>query len=445
MSEMASSFSHASAEVKRALQQLEAASTNSKAAGYNELLEKIISNSSSPDTISANLTAYVESLLGNSLGIVASRPLLSAFVERFKSIPDPDVKIEVGQRVLELLQPKVVSYEQQDNDIKLTLADAFEQQEDWTASAKILQAVSLDSQQRTITADDKAKLWMRIVRCYIEDDDPTSASGTLNRVKTVIHDVTSKETRLMFQLSQARILDSQRQFLDASSAYFAISLENIIDEEERKMALSSAISCAILAPAGPKRGRQLAKLYKDERAQEIEEYSILEKIFLDRLLSPEEVNAFADKLQDHQKAKTSDGSTVLEKAVLQHNLLGASKLYNNIGIDQLGELLSVSGEKAEQYAAQMIEQGRLAGHIDQIDRWIFFEGEGSGERKTGHADAVVGGELRKWDANVQSLAEEVERVTSMIQNQYPVCRLQSLEIDLLLTASQDFYAANMVH
>ena len=76
----------------------------------------------------------------------------------------------------------------------------------------------------------------------------------------------------------------------------------------------------------------------------------------------------------------------------------------------------------------MIEQGRLSGYIDQIDRLIFFEGEGSGEKKTGHGETVVGRELRKWDANVQSLAEEVERVTTMIQNQYP-----------------DFYAENMVH
>ena len=423
---MASSQSPADAGVLTALQKLESAPPNAKPSGYNELLDKIISNSSSPKKLSANLIAYVESLLGESLGIVASRPLLSVFVERFKSISDSEVKTEVGQHTLELLQPKVVSYEQQDNDIKLTLADAYEQDEDWTASAKILQTISLDSQQRTITADDKARLWMRIVRCYIEDDDPTSASGTLNRVKTVIHDVNNRETKLTFQLSQARILDSQRNFLDASSSFYAISLENIIDEDERRQALSAAIACAILAPAGPKRGRQLARLYKDERSHEVEEYGILEKIFLDRLLSSKEVSAFSSKLQPHQLAKTADGSTVLEKAVLEHNLVGVSKLYKNIDFNRLGELLGVAGDKAEQYAAQMVEQGRLAGHIDQIDRIIFFEGEGSGERKTGHADAVVGGQLRQWDANVQSLAEAVEHVTSKIQDEYPVCSKSSL-------------------
>ena len=222
-----------------------------------------------------------------------------------------------------------------------------------------------------------------------------------------------------FQLSQARIYDAQRSFLDAAAAYYAMSQEPSVDEDDRVAALGAAIICTVLAPAGPQRGRMLARLYKDERASSLDDYPILEKIFLDRLLSPAEIKTFAKKLQPHQLAKTSDGSTVLDKAVLEHNLLGASKLYNNIGFDQLGELLGIDAEKAEDYAAKMLEQGRLSGHIDQIDRLIFFEGEASGERKTGHAERVVGKELRKWDANVMGLAEEVEKVTTMIQNQYP--------------------------
>lgn len=409
----------ASAEVASTLNRLESSSPPDKVSGYNELLRNILS-ASTPDTLAPTLTAYVESILGESLGIVASRPLLANFVDQFRTIPVPDVKIEVGQRALDLLQPKVVSYEEQDTQLKLILADAYEAQEDYVSSARVLQRINLDSSQRALSDDDKAKIWTRIVRCYLEEDDPTNANIYLLKVKNVIHGVQDRETRLQFQLSQARILDSQRAFLDASTTYLGISNEAILAEGERLQALSAAIVCAVLAPAGPQRARSLGRLYKDDRAPHVGEFAILEKIYLNRLLSPAEVRAFAEKLRPHQLAKTADGSTVLDKAVLEHNLLGASRLYNNIGIDQLGVLLGVDGDKAEQYAAQMIEQGRLAGHIDQIDRLIFFEGEGSGERKTGHAERVVGRELRKWDANVQGLAEEVERVTTMIQNQYPV-------------------------
>ncbi|EOD49023.1 Cop9 signalosome complex subunit 4 [Neofusicoccum parvum] len=410
----------ASADVTTALQQLESSAAASKATGYNELLTKII-DTSAPDTLAPNLIAYVESLLGDTLGIVASRPLLASFVARFRELQDADVKIEVGTRALALLAPKVVSYEEQDTAIKEILADAYQDNEDFIASAKILQAIPLDSSQRTISPDDKAAVWIRIVRCYLEEDDPTSATTYLNRVKNILHSVTDKATKLQFQLSQARIHDSQRSFLDASAAYHQISNELIIDEEERLRALSAAIVCAVLAPAGPQRARTLARLYKDDRASQVDEYAILEKIFLDRLLTPGEVSAFAAKLQPHQLAKTSDGSTVLDKAVLEHNLLAASRLYSNIGIDQLAELLNVDADRAESYAAGMIEQGRLAGYIDQIARYIFFEGEGSGHRKAaGHQfERLVGGELRKWDENVRGLAEEVERVTTMVQSQHP--------------------------
>lgn len=416
----------ASQAVTSALQQIEAASVGDKPAQYTSLLQQITASSTN---FAADLNAYAQALLDDSIGIVVLRPLLAAFVDAFRTIKDPDNKIEVGERVITLLQSKGAGqYEEQDTQIKHALADAFEQNEDFRRSAQTLATINLESTQKSVSADEKAKVWIRIVRCYLEEDDPTSAFMHLNKIKNIIFSVQDKETRLLFQLSQARILDSQRSFLDAAQAYYNMSNETIVDEDERLATLGRAIICTVLAPAGPQRGRMLAKLYKDDRASQADDFAILEKIFLNRLLSPAEIKAFAAKLEPHHLAKTSDGSTVLDKAVLEHNLLGASKLYNNIGFDQLGELLGIDAEKAEDYAAKMLEQGRLAGYIDQIDRLIFFEGEASGERKTGHAERVVGNELRKWDANIAGLAEEVEKVASAIQNQYP-----------------DFYASQVVH
>lgn len=416
----------ASQAVTSTLQQIEAAPGGDKPAQYSSLLQQITSSSSN---LAADLNAYAQALLDDSIGVVVLRPLLAAFVDAFRTIKDPDDKIDVGERVITLLQSKGAGqYEEQDTQIKHALADAFEQNEDYKRSAQTLATINLESTQKSVSADDKAKVWIRIVRCYLEEDDPTSAFTHLNKIKNIIFSVQDKETKVMFQLSQARILDAQRAFLDAAQAYYGMSNEVIVHEDERIIFFGKAIICTVLAPAGPQRGRMLAKLYKDDRASQADDFAILEKIFLDRLLSPAEIKAFAAKLDPHHLARTSDGSTVLDKAVLEHNLLGASKLYNNIGFDQLGELLGIDAEKAEDYAAKMLEQGRLSGYIDQIDRLIFFEGEASGERKTGHAERVVGKELRKWDANVAGLAEEVEKVTSMIQDQYP-----------------DFYASQAVH
>jgi COP9 signalosome complex subunit 4 len=143
-------------------------------------------------------------------------------------------------------------------------------------------------------------------------------------------------------------------------------------------------------------------------------------MFLDRLLNPEEVAAFSQKLAPHQLAQTADGTTVLDKAVVEHNLVAASKLYENITTDALGAILGLEGsgdmtggEKAEAYAARMVEQGRLKGSIDQIAGVIYFDSNAVGGASTGR-------HIRQWDGGVQGLLEDVERVATSITDQFPV-------------------------
>ena len=413
---------------------------------YNELLTQIASDPS-PLQRATNLAAFMDSILGESLGIVATRPLLGMAINAIKSLSNTEAKVEVGTHAISILEPRVVSFEEQDAMIREILADAYTEQEDFIGAAKMLQGIQLESSQRKISDDAKVRTWMRICRLYIEEDDTTSAESYLNRAKNLLYKVDDVELNIQFHLSQARILDARRKFLDASSAYHSVSFTPTLAEEERMQALSAAITCAVLAPAGPQRSRALAKLYKDERASDAPEFSILEKMFLDQLLSKEEVSKFADNLAPHQLAKTADGSTVLAKAVVEHNLLSASRLYNNIGVKELGVLLDLHAEKAEQYAATMLEQGRLVGTIDQIDGVIFFDGvEGSREKiDVGKTKKVAGQDLRKWDAKVQGIAEEVERVASMLQAQCPASTVPPSPGRRLTGFLQDFAQANMVH
>ena len=413
----------ASPEVSSALINIESSSSSQqeKASDYRKLLQLITQR---PDATysGANLAAFVDSILGDTLGIVSARPLLNAAVEAISSIPVIESRISTGTHALQTLEPRVVSFEEQDSTIREILADAFQENNDFLEAAKMLQGIQLDSSQRVISDDLKVKTWIRICRLFLEEDDTTNAEIYLNRAKNLVHRVKDDELNLQFQLSQARILDSRRNFIEASQVYHSFSFSPILEEGERLRALASAIVCAILAPAGPLRSRSLAKLYKDERSPQMEEFSILEKMFLDRLLSPTEVGAFADKLAPHQLAETADGSTVLAKAVIEHNLLAASRLYNNIGVAELGVLLDLEAEKAEEYASRMLEQGRVTGRIDQIDGVIYFDGhEGGASRSSaGQSNGVVRKELRSWDHKVQGITEEVERVASMLQASHPV-------------------------
>lgn len=396
-------------------------------ADYQTVLSTIQSSAtSSSSTTTADLIAFADAVLSGTLGVVNTRTLLTDLLTTLRNLPndDHDLTIDVGQHVITAIpdSPLATSLTDQAAALREQVATAYEAQDEFLAAAKLLAEIPLDSSQRRVPDADKAAIWIRIVRNFLEVDDSTSAETYLNKLKNVMHDVADAELNLHFRLSAARIQDSNRQFLQAAKSYHDISFSPAIAEDERLHTLGMAIKCAVLAPAGPMRSRALGQLYKDERAAGLEEHGILEKMFFDRLLSTGEVDKFAQDLAPHQLAKTADGSTVLAKAVVEHNLLSASRLYANIGFDELGLLLGLDGNKAEDTTARMIEQGRLAGSIDQIERIIWFMGgDATGERKGQgkRAEVPVAKEMRRWDGNVQALAEDLERLTDELQVEFP--------------------------
>jgi len=199
----------------------------------------------------------------------------------------------------------------------------------------------------------------------------------------------------------------------------------------------------------------LATLYKDDRSQRLPHFSILEKMYLDRVLRSNEVSEFAGTLKQHQLALLPDNTTVLDRAVIEHNLLSASKIYNNISFEELGALLGVTPEQAEARASKMMGEGRMSGSIDQIERLIFFDrtqgaqqrlgagakganggtggaASGSGTNSGGAAISAIDDDENHdvntyeapmlstlWDASIQDLCGHVEELVGIIGAKYP--------------------------
>lgn len=204
------------------------------------------------------------------------------------------------------------------------------------------------------------------------------------------------------------MLDYKRQFILAAQRYYDLSVSAELAEEERLVALSSAIKCAVLAPAGPQRTQILSTLFKDERSREIPMSSlpkILEKMYFGRFLSKDEVTDFTTQLLPHQLATLADGSSVLDRAIMEHNLLAATGIYSNISFQELGSLLGITREAAEKAASRMITEGRMVGSIDQVDGIVSFSSDSA---------------LISWDSKIESLCHsidaciaEIEKVTSL--------------------------------
>ena len=167
-------------------------------------------------------------------------------------------------------------------------------------------------------------------------------------------------------------------------------------------------------------------------------------MFLDHILRPAEIHEFEKTLKPHQVAKIAISSndrlsavadededagsadepvstrrgpsTVLDRAVMEHNLLASSKIYNNITFSGLGALLDLTPGAAETMTRKMIEQGRLKGQIDQVEKLIIFEhdrdedaqgkagGLGDVDLKTEDTGAPF---TKKWDQQIRITAADV--------------------------------------
>ncbi|KAF7301678.1 Constitutive photomorophogenic 8 [Mycena indigotica] len=423
-----------------------------QAAGFIALSQEIFAGPST--SVASDIHALVETVVNtDAVGLVVGRQVLSELVKVLGdgAVKDEDLYKSIVEDTLSIVQPRIVSYEEQArfvvNILRFQLADILEKEEEWSEAARVLMGTSLDSGQRSMADGDKLRVYVRIVRLLLEDEDSVQAETYYNRAALLVHSTNDKETLLQFKLCQARISDYSRKFLEASQRYHELSYVGEIDEEERQHMLSAAVTCAVLAPAGPNRSRVLASLYRDERTLELPTYNVLSKMFLDHILRSTEVKSFEATLKPHQLAKiaissndrlasagqdddptssnepaisTRTGpSTVLDRAVMEHNLLASSKIYNNITFRGLGALLDLTPGAAETMARKMIEQGRLRGSIDQVDKLIWFESsreEDDAQGKAGGLGDVEEAEdtgapfTKRWDNQIRLTAANVESI-----------------------------------
>ncbi|XP_009471429.1 PREDICTED: COP9 signalosome complex subunit 4 [Nipponia nippon] len=380
--------------------------------GYRQILEKAM-QLSGVEQLEA-LKAFVEAMVNENVSLVISRQLLTDFCTHLPSLPDSTAK-EIYHFTLEKIQPRVISFEEQVASIRQHLASIYEKEEDWRNAAQVLVGIPLETGQKQYNVDYKLETYLKIARLYLEDDDPVQAEAYINRASLLQNESTNEQLQIHYKVCYARVLDYRRKFIEAAQRYNELSYKSIVHETERLEALKHALHCTILASAGQQRSRMLATLFKDERCQQLAAYGILEKMYLDRIIRGNQLQEFAAMLMPHQKATTADGSSILDRAVIEHNLLSASKLYNNITFEELGALLEIPAAKAEKIASQMITEGRMNGFIDQIDGIVHFE--------TREA-------LPTWDKQIQSLCFQVNNLLEKISQTAPEWTAQAMEAQM---------------
>lgn len=316
-----------------------------------------------------------------------------------------------------------------DNRLRQMLFEYKLRNDEYVEAARILGGMRMDPDPGTpyyLPPEERADVYVKIAECFLEEDEIAEADAAVNRAGSVVSQIPRDEggddgeagstvagkhraLLLRYKSTYARVLDANRKFLAAAQRYHELSEPSPdVDADESIQMLGRAATCAILAPSGPQRQRILGQIYKDDRLRQLDSLpdfathaTLLTKMYRHQIVKPSELTDFEKSLAEHQRATMGDGLTIMERGVVEHNMIAVSILYRTVYLEDLARILGVSTAKAEKIAATMIMDGSLKGSMDQADGLLEFE--------TDETPDVA------WDRSIESFCVELNHVTDAIK------------------------------
>jgi COP9 signalosome complex subunit 4 len=376
---------------------------------YQELLRQLFTKQAGGD-----LQSFVSHMADEKTPLVVSRALLQAFVQQLVKAGGEGMSVGVqktlSEGAVQRLSPRASHFEDTLAALREHLSSLYDAAGDAKSAAEQLLAIPLDNSARAQDNEYRARIHVRVSQLALRAGDLAMAATGVSRAGEAIFSLGEAAPPALLsahKLCSAELLDRQAEFIRAAIRYYDVSTAAATGEKERTIALNAAIHCTLLAEAGPERSRILVTLFKDERTARLDTFEVLRKVCLDRMLTAEEVAWLAARLNaSHAAGGNAARADALSRSIVQHNLLSASRVYDNIGFEELGRLLGISKEEAERVAARMIAEQRLTGSIDQIGGFVFFESASKDP-------------LLLWDAQIERVCLLLNSVLEKVSAKFP--------------------------
>lgn len=327
--------------------------------------------------------------------------------------PLPPVELlDLTQKIVSLIRPKDEIFS--DSMMKAIQAQAQAHRDmktpEHTKNAGALMA-AFDFEKGSCDASyvDQVRWWIECAECYLDLGLSSTASAQIKKCNRFLNDIAGHKILVRHKLVMARVYHAELNFDEAAMPFMELSQSDsdLLEKSTKDDCLKQAILCTVLATTGPRRSRIMAQLYSDSRSQALPSFPILEKMFRGQIIRSNEADKFGQLLEPKHIVQDSNGKTSLENAITKHNLVAASKVYNNIRLEQLAELLGLaSSAEAEALASSMVSKGQLEGSIDQIEGIIEFSAGGSSS-------------LAAWDSRIEEACLEVSKIVDEITEAHP--------------------------
>eukprot|EP01022_Parablepharisma_sp_SALTPOND_P013371 TRINITY_DN1784_c0_g2_i3.p2 TRINITY_DN1784_c0_g2~~TRINITY_DN1784_c0_g2_i3.p2 ORF type:complete len:478 (-),score=47.46 TRINITY_DN1784_c0_g2_i3:14167-15600(-) len=370
--------------------------------------------------------------------------LLETIADKLKDL-DKEQIIAFTPKLLELMASKTLANEQNEYKIRKELAAAYSYMEEPQMAARALSSMHLEQVKEKIGIPAVVEAYVKITEYCLDAENNADAYSYITKAAQYIDSITDTFTLLKYKYCYAQVHDANLKFGQAASLYYELSQKGTVGvpEEEIRAFLNRAVTCTLLAPPGTQRSRLLTLLYKDERTRTVAHFNLLEKMYLDRLIKMSEVTKFEEDLKPHQRGMTIENYTVLQKAVLEHDVLALSKIYTNISIDQLSKLLEIPTDRAEMLVASMISEGKIKAHINQADQFVYFEAE---KEMIQRFNELIGNLCEGVNQLIQETAQKYPHLGSILKAQpltisfiyilFPICKTLLHTPNKLITVNQ---------
>ncbi|CAH8469051.1 unnamed protein product [Dicrocoelium dendriticum] len=332
-------------------------------------LLKIVSQTSG-DVLLQHVNHIVLEISQESVTVIVTKKLCDELISCVSRIQDDQLAMDALQLILNRMLSRNIAFESQIVELRDQLSRRLESMGRLREAASVLSEIPLESGQRTYSVNYKMEIYLRIAEYYLKMREVPEAEAYINRASLLQPECQDQYLLLRYKTAYTHLLDFKHKFLEAGQRYAELSIRfPWLDESERLAFLERALAAALLAGAGHQRTRLLATLYKDERCQSFEAYPLLEKMYRGRLIdcsSLRSLQSLFEKFYPHLLESTSStfaekppsGSSILtggqsvqhllKRAVVEHNMIAASLIYNNISLANLGDLLEISAEELTQ-------------------------------------------------------------------------------------------------
>ena len=196
---------------------------------YRSVLESILPLGE--DELVDGLKAFIEAIVNENVSLVISRQLLSEVATQLTKVED-SISKAVSHYTLDIVQPRVISFEDQVGAIRQHLAEIYEREQHWRQAAEVLVGIPLETGQKQYTVAYKLETYLKIARLYLEDEDPVQGEAYINRAAQLQTHSKDEHLQIIYKVCQGRLLDYKRKFIEAASRYNELSYKTIIHDEE---------------------------------------------------------------------------------------------------------------------------------------------------------------------------------------------------------------------